>query len=55
MNYVGVKTYGQDPNVRDYNYSQQNNIQKQSSIQFNSSHPIKTTPTAPLGRPYKPI
>lgn len=37
---------------RDINYSQQNNMQKQSSIQFNSSHPTKMVAS---GRPYKPV
>ena len=37
---------------RELNYSQQNNMQKQSSIQFNNSHPTKMVST---GRPYKPV
>lgn len=37
---------------RDMNYSQQNNMQKQSSIQFNSSHPAKMVSSC---RPYKPV
>ena len=37
---------------RDCNFSQQNNMQKQSSIQFNSSHPTKMPPS---NRPFKPV
>lgn len=41
-----------DNNSREYNYSQPNNAQKQSSIQFNSSQPTKMVSS---GRPYKPV
>jgi hypothetical protein len=48
---MGLKNSLNDSN--NHNFSHQNNAQqKQSSIQFNSSHPTKMVSS---GRPYKPI
>lgn len=54
---MGFRKDSDDSNSHYLNYSHQNNVQKQSSIQFNNTQPISNNQVKLTGsvRTYKPI